>query len=76
MVDAIVRFIMSVLLAKSKTNVIATIQMLAGILVSVLPAVDQLLSGNAKWLGISLIVKSVIDAIVREKTTQSLASKF
>ena len=76
MIDAIVRFILSVLMVKSKTNVVAAIQLVAGVLVAVLPTADQLLSDNAKWLGISLVVKSVIDAILREKTTQSLASKL
>lgn len=76
MIDAIVRFILSVLAVKSKTNVVAAIQMVAGVLVAMLPTADQLLNGNAKWLGISLVIKSVIDAILREKTTQSLASKL
>lgn len=76
MIDAIVRFILSVLMVKSKTNVVAAIQLVAGALVAVLPTADQLLSGSAKWLGISLVIKSVIDAILREKTTQSLASKL
>lgn len=76
MINAIVSFVLSVLKLKSKTNILATVQAVAGGLVVIMPVFDQLLAGNNKLVGVAMILKSVVDAILRWKTTQSVQSKL
>lgn len=75
MIDAAVRFVKSVLLGKSKTNIWNTIVALAGTLAVVLPAVQTWVGGNAKIVGAIAIVSAVVQAVLREKTETSLTAK-
>lgn len=75
MIDAAVRFVKSVLLFKSKTNVWNTLVGVAGTLAIVLPAVQTWVGGNAKIVGILAIVGAVVQAVLREKTTEALSTK-
>ena len=75
MIDAAVRFVKSVLLFRSKTNVWNTVVGIAGTLAVALPAVQAWAGSNAKVVGALLVVSAVVQAILREKTTEALTTK-
>ena len=75
-VNLIVNFTFSVLKMKSKTNVLAFLQAVAGASIALLPFFDGVFGGNTQIAGYLLIAKSIVDAILRQATTKPLEDKL
>lgn len=75
-INMIVSFSFSVLKLRSKTNVIATIQAMAGAALVFLPLLSGALGDNTAVAGYILVAKSVVDAVLRWNTTASVEEKL
>ena len=75
-IKMIVSFAFSVLKMRSKTNVIAFLQAVAGAVLALMPFMDGVFGSNTQVAGYLLVAKSIVDAILRWNTTTSVAEKL